>query len=365
MPKRFQKGNVRKIHGSWIGRYYDEDGVRQSVTLGRVSEMSKSEAREKLAEILRPINAGTRATNSKYTFRDFVRNVFFPRKRRKWKLSTRMTTEDRIETHLVAEFGNRLMVDFIDDELQALLDSKTNLSFSVVDHLKWDMVSIFRMALAKKCITWNPAAPEMLETPRECKKLQTVRFMTEQEGNQVGELIEELPLRERLIMKFALIAGMRPGEIFGLKRGDAKAGSADVLRRVYRGDIDTPKNGKAREAAVDDSLARDLSAWLDTSPDTGSDGWLFPSERLETALWADNIWRRHIRPRLQEKGFGWVCFQVLRRTSSSRMRANGVDPKVVADQLGHTLDVNLNVYTQETLERKKEAVETVASSLVH
>ena len=42
-----------------------------------------------------------------------------------------------------------------------------------------------------------------------------------------------------------------------------------------------------------------------------------------------------------------------------------VDPKVVADQLGHTLDVNLNVYTQTSLERKIEAVETLESSLVN
>jgi len=80
---------------------------------------------------------------------------------------------------------------------------------------------------------------EMLETPRECKKNPKVRFMTQQEVNQLLILIEELQSRERLIVKFALIAGMRPGEIFGLKRGDVTAISADVSRRVYRGDIDT------------------------------------------------------------------------------------------------------------------------------
>jgi uncharacterized small protein (DUF1192 family) len=38
------------------------------------------------------------------------------------------------------------------------------------------------------------------------------------------------------------------------------------------------------------------------------------------------------------------------------MRELGVDPKVVADQQGHTLDVNLNVYTVTPLERRIEAV---------
>jgi hypothetical protein len=42
-----------------------------------------------------------------------------------------------------------------------------------------------------------------------------------------------------------------------------------------------------------------------------------------------------------------------------------VDPKLVADQLGHSLDVNQNVYTRPDLARRQEAVnmlETAASN---
>jgi hypothetical protein len=45
------------------------------------------------------------------------------------------------------------------------------------------------------------------------------------------------------------------------------------------------------------------------------------------------------------------------------MGDNGVDPKVVADQLGHTLDVNLNVYTLVEFERHTEAVNRLDSAL--
>ncbi|HTR34970.1 MAG TPA: hypothetical protein VMH80_03655 [Bryobacteraceae bacterium] len=44
-------------------------------------------------------------------------------------------------------------------------------------------------------------------------------------------------------------------------------------------------------------------------------------------------------------------FQVMRRTFLSH-EAVGVDPKLVADQLGHTLDVNQNVYTQSPVETR-------------
>ena len=60
---------------------------------------------------------------------------------------------------------------------------------------------------------------------------------------------------------------------------------------------------------------------------------------------------------------GWVNFQVMRRTHASLMRELDVDPKVVADQLGHTLDANLNVYTESNLGRRKEVVDALESAL--
>ena len=41
----------------------------------------------------------------------------------------------------------------------------------------------------------------------------------------------------------------------------------------------------------------------------------------------------------------------------------GVEGKVVADQLGHTLDVNQNVYTRVAFDRQEEAVNRLDSAL--
>jgi hypothetical protein len=43
------------------------------------------------------------------------------------------------------------------------------------------------------------------------------------------------------------------------------------------------------------------------------------------------------------------------------MGDNGIDGKVVADQLGHTLDVNQNVYTRVSFDRQAEAVNRLDS----
>jgi hypothetical protein len=54
----------------------------------------------------------------------------------------------------------------------------------------------------------------------------------------------------------------------------------------------------------------------------------------------------------------------MRRTHASLSREVGIDPKLVADQLGHGLGVNLDVYTVVALEKRQQAVEVLEASLV-
>jgi integrase len=91
-----------------------------------------------------------------------------------------------------------------------------------------------------------------------------------------------------------------------------------------------------------------------------------PATLAETvgAIGRDNAMRRYVHPKLAIAGYGWVNFHVMRRKHSSLMRELGVDPKIVADQQGHTLDVNLNVYTESSIESRIAAVETLGSALV-
>src|SRR5262245_37326814 len=100
------------------------------------------------------------------TLKSFVEDVYFPFYQRKWKDSTAMTNKERIRREIVADFGQREMRTFTRDELQSFLDSKSYLSFSTVDHLRWDLRQIFEMAVAEGILKRNPAA--LLFTPRGC-----------------------------------------------------------------------------------------------------------------------------------------------------------------------------------------------------
>ena len=144
-----------------------------------------------------------------------------------------MTNEDRLAHHLTTEFGARSLGSFTRDDLQTLLDRKgQTLSFSVVDHLRWDLKQIFDMAVAEGYLQRNPAA-----------------------------------------------------------------------------------------------------------------------------------WRRSFLPKLKPLGLAWANFQVMRRTHSSLLKELDVDPHVRAAQMGHTIDVNENVYTITSLSRRKDAVNTLEKAI--
>ena len=214
--------------------------------------------------------------------------------------------------------------------MQALLDRKAGrLSFSTVDHLKWNLRQIFDMAIAEGVAHANPSV--MLFTPRECKRYDK-RSMTMKEVQSLF-MAFALSLRERVILKLAVVAGMRPGEILALRRGSVNEMRVKIRERVYRGDIASPKTDKSvREAAVSKGLWQDIQSWLAVSPDTGANGWLFPSEKISTPISKDNLWRRYIAPTLKNSGMTWVNFQVLRRSHASLMRG--------LDKLDSTILVN-------------------------
>ena len=254
-----------------------------------------------MATLVAAVNNRRTELSEQKSFGDFVRDVHLAFYRRKWKRSTTMTNEDRLAHHLTSEFGARPLSDFGRDELQAFLDRKGEvLSFSVVDHLRWDLKQIFDMAVAEGYLRKNPAV--LLFTPRECRRAETSVMTVE----DVRQMLSVLDVRERLIAKLGLIAGMRPGEIFGLKWARIETDYADIRQRVYRGDVDSPKSVRSvRSAALSDGLLTSIEEWRAVSPDTSSNAWVFPSEKFTTPLAKDNCWRRSFLPKLKPVGLAW------------------------------------------------------------
>jgi integrase len=360
MRRRFQKPRIKNKGGYWIAQFRDLEGRKRKVSLGPVAKTKKVEAEAKLARLIEPINSHLKDPAPDLQFGALVRQIFLPFYRRKWKTSTTGSNENRFDRHLLTAFEDRPLASFSRDELQHFLDRKAagGLSHSMVAHLRWDLRQIFRMAVAEGCLLRNPA--ELLFVLREARRFPKLRLTLE----QVRLLFSVLDLRERVIAGFAILAGMRPGEIFVLRRSRVENGYANITQRIYQGKIDTPKTFHSqRWAALGDGLSVWLRQWLEALPLDGPDALLFPSERGTTPVGTGNCWKRHFLPRLKTVGLEWANFQVMRRTHSTLLYELDVDPQVRADQMGHTVDVNQNQYTRSSLERRRTAVNLLEKAL--
>ena len=350
-----------------------------------MKDMTKSDARAAVNKIVTEVNA-KRDQNRVWTFGEFVKEVYTPYYTRKWKASTRENNVNRVDVHLMSELGNRELKTIKRDELQDLLDFKARegkvererkrivpggtrqpLSASVVAHLRFDLRAIFAMAMADGIMTLNPAS--LLFTPKEAVAPER-RVMTIKEVQTVFGVLD---LRERLIAKLAILAGMRVGEIFALKWGRLTATYADIRQRVYRGKLDSPKtNQSIRKAALSEGVLREIEAWREFAPSLADDAFVFPSERMyalkkldePTPIRKENCWTRNIQPKLEKVGLEWANFLVMRRTHATLMRQLKADPHQVAAQLGHSVDVSLNVYSQSPVETRAALVNQFEQSLL-
>jgi integrase len=309
--------------------------------------MTRADARAELGKLVAPLNARAgRAASGPLavTLRRYVEDEYLVVKGRKWKDSTRGTTEQIIETHILVDFGSRALTSITRRELQAQLDAKAEagLSFSVVAHVHWQLVSIFAMAEGDGIITVNPTSG--LITPG-CQGTIDKRTITVENIIRAQMVLE---IRERLIFRLAVCEGIRPGEITALQVGDYRQdGMFRIERRIYRGRVDSPKSRRSRRPIPPtETTRRLLEQWMELLPDRSPGAWLFPSEIGTTPLSYSNVYRRRIQPALRTVGLGEVNFQVLRRTWVTEFSEVERDPHVRAQLAGHSVDVHENEYRQ-------------------
>jgi integrase len=309
-------------------------------------DMSRDEADAERKRILAPLNTRTEAAEiSAITLRRYVEDEYLTVKARVWKGSTRATTEQTIETHILSGMGARALASITRKDLQALLDAKaeSGLSDSVVGHTRWQLVAIFGMAKSDGLTVGGVNPAEELVTPK-CKPAGEKRTIT---ADSIRKAEMVLDIRERLIFHLAVYHGMRPGEIVGLQLADIREDVVHVERRIYRGVVDSPKSWKERRAIpLMERTARLLEEWRELLVDQRTAAWLFPSETGTTPVSHSNIYRRNIQPALEKVKLGDVNFQMLRRTWVTEFSQAEKDPAVRSQLAGHSIDVHENEYRQ-------------------
>ena len=102
--------------------------------------------------------------------------------------------------------------------------------------------------------------------------------------------IRILHFRESLIVKLAILSGMRSGEIFGLKWGQVAGRQIVVRQRIYRGLVDTSKTRRSdRKIHLQSGVAADLASLQSTAKRDEANVWIFPSARPSPPS-RNNLW---------------------------------------------------------------------------
>ena len=125
-----------------------------------------------------------------------------------------------------------------------------------------------------KVIAVNPTTA--LYTPKTAKRSESQSMSAQQVELALGAV----NFREKVILRLAVFAGMRPGELLAIQREHVKpdASVIEIRRRVYRGKFATPKNGLVRTIAIPPSTASLLRDWMEKAVDQNPEVYVFAGE---------------------------------------------------------------------------------------
>jgi integrase len=231
------------------------------------------------------------------------------------------------------------------------------------------MSAVFNHAIRHEWMQHNPITHVRCSS----KRLREPDVLTPEEFNS---LLDELPLRERVMVMLAGTTGLRRSELIALTWRDLDFNllQVDVNKSCVRAQIgDTKTVASAKPVPLHPVVASALRKWRSATPYSGEDDFLFPSirENGTKPVWPDMILQKIIRPALERAGIrgkrvGWHTF---RHSLGTNLRSLGVDVKVAQELLRHANSkITLDLYTQAVSSQKREAnarvVEMLLPSLV-
>lgn len=205
-----------------------------------------------------------------------------------------------------------------------------------------------------------------------------LRVLTPTEAAAFLEAARESRLHALFVV--AVTAGLRQGELFGLRWQDVDLDAArlQVRFQLVRQDgtvrLVEPKTTAGRRgvdlssmavAALHTHRARQLEERL-----AAGGYWQNSEDLVFTAtggapLRPSNLTRHVFRPLLKRAGLPQIRFHDLRHTSATLALAAGVHPKVVAERLGHTkVNFTLNTYSHVLPSMQRAAADQLDSLLV-
>lgn len=239
--------------------------------------------------------------------------------------STRERDRSYLDSLILPRFGDRELRSITPDDLDRLVRDLTDDGKAPATIRKASQIvgSVLNDAVRRGLLARSPHRGVRLP------KVETdeMMFLNVDEVHAVCDLLGE----DRTMGLLGAFGGLRLGEVLALRSEDV-AGQAVRVRKtateLSEGVLVGPP--KTRKAVRTVQLPKFV---VDALPDR--DGFLFPDSRGEARRrknWVRRVWK----PAVTEAGFPDLRFHDLRHTHVALLIADGVDPKTIAERLGHT-----------------------------
>lgn len=369
------KGYVRKRGKTYS---FTVDIGRDPVT-GKRKQKTKSgfktkkAAQEALNKLLYEVNNGSYIPDKKSTFEEYAWEWFKSMKHR-----LRVTTAEQYEAKirkwlvpvlgkyklqdLTASHGNKLVAELL-KEVSADTAGK---AFFIANYILKDAVKY-------KLLSENPF--QHIPRPKaQIKEKQTWTF------NDINKIRKAAVGDEPFILNVVLMAvftGMRKGEILGLRKKDVvyKDYKIYIKQSVYEsketgvkiGPVKTKKS--IRQLAIDDNvisiikkqIKRNNEYKLALGQGYQDNDLIFCRE--DGSPFRPTSINRPFRELIKKAGVPYIRFHDLRHTHATLMLELGINPKAVAERLGHSsVKITLDTYSHVTTDVQKEAMNTFSNA---
>ena len=364
------KGNNKFMVRVYLGR--DVDGTRQyhsKVITGKNQADAYKKAEKYRCKIVNEKEEGKLTRDGKTLFGDHF-EAWLGVVKNRVKQKTFLDYQDRMRLYVLGQDdeGNldkykglgKVRLDRIDAKMIQEIYTKMSekgLSSRSVRYVHTILRNCLQLAVKWKMIPENPAALCTEDLPENTKE--EMKYLT---PDQVSIFMQEAnwsPLRP--FFSLMLASGMRPGEALGLKWSDVNFKNKRVtvnraLVRYRKGgwELKDTKTGQGRTIPLPASTVEDLrqhkidqdEAILEAKPGKyNNQGFVFAAENGEP-LSDRNINQRHFKTILERAELPNIRLYDLRHTCATLLLSAGINPKIVAERLGHkSITLTMDVYS--------------------
>lgn len=354
LPRKRGSGSgwVKKDGANWVGHWYDYSSGEQrerTHSIGPIKELSKKQAREKLAGHIKSFRP-----TSQMTF-EAAANTYISLRRSRWGKNHQQSITSIFDVQINPVLGKRCVGEISPVEIQTFLNrlaekGSESLLKKTITHVR----GVFDMLLEERLLDRNPAKSKTVFKPD--TRAVDDRYL---ELSECKALLEAATDRDYLILRLLLTAGLRPSELFALRVNDIGTRELRIDEVAVPGEdirAETKTEGSAAPVPISEETELLLRAYA-AREQLGPDELLFPSE-LGTALSHENWRTRNLALIVKRAGIeGRVDYRIIRRTVSTLTQKDG-SPKDIQTLLRHAdIKTTLGIYQQAMPESVQKMVE--------